>query len=574
MSEEQVVVFSDFGVVYRGPEAEALRDVAFALRRGEMVAVLGASNAGKSTLLKCVNRLVPELKQAEIRGDLHVLGRDARDLRVADLAGRVGFVFQDFEAQLFSTNVQEEMLFGLEQLGIPPAEMAERVRSALAAVGLAGFERRDPTTLSGGEKQRLAIGAVLALRPELWLLDEPSTDLDPTGREELFELLGRMRGKGPRDLFPETVPGTVSATLLVVEHDVEAVTGADRWLVLRKGEVALEGRPVDLLAEPDALAALGVRPPELARVCHALGLPPHELDVDAVAAELRGRGVGLQSRPLAASAPSREARTLLEVRGIRFRYEGQAVDALAGVDFVLREGEFVALLGANGSGKSTLARLMTGILRPGSGDVLWRDRRLDELTAAERAGAVGYVFQNPDDQIFAATVEEEIAFGPMQMGWSADELGARVRAVLVAVDLCGLERRDPFLLGKGERQRTAVASILALRPEVLILDEPTTGLDFPEQKALMDALARLNRSGQTIVMITHVPWVVAAYARRAMLLQSGEKLWDGPVRELFANEELCRRGGFLPPEVARLAARLGGTALTVEELLDDLRGRT
>jgi energy-coupling factor transport system ATP-binding protein len=550
---DEVLAFESFGVAYATPPAEALRDVDLRVARGEMVAVLGASGAGKSTLLKCANRIVPTLKQANVRGHLRVLGLNADELQVRDLADRVGFVFQDFEAQLFSTSVEEEVVFGLEQLGVEPSAMRARVDSALAAVDLTGFERRDPTTLSGGEKQRLAIAAVHALDPSLWLLDEPSTDLDPAGRRELFALMARLRRAG--------------ATLVVVEHDVETLTGADRWIVLEAGRVALEGTPAELLARAEALTALGVRPPDLAIVCQRLGLPVWPLDVDSVAERIRAAGVQVHAAPAAPAPAHAERAVVLEANRVRFRYEDQAREALRGVDLTVREGDFVALIGANGSGKSTLAKLMGGLLDGPSGTITWRGRPLAALDARSRAGAVGYVFQNPDDQIFAATVEEEIAFGPRQVGCSADETAARVREVVDAVGLAGLEQRDPFLLVKGERQKVAVASILALAPAVLILDEPTTGLDYRDQLALMEVLDRLHRGGQTVIIITHVPWVVGRFARRAVLLQDGEALYDGPVARLFADEALCRRADFVPPEISRLGIRMGVPALDVASFL-------
>jgi energy-coupling factor transport system ATP-binding protein len=547
----EALAFEALEVRFAEPAARALCGVSLQIARGEMVAVVGPSGAGKSTALKCANRIVPTLKPAEIRGTLRVLGRQADGLHVKDLADRVGFIFQDFEAQLFSTSVEEEVVFGLEQLGTDPGTMRRRIESALVAVGLDGFERRDPTTLSGGEKQRLAIAAVLALEPELWLLDEPSTDLDPAGRRELFALLARLRA--------------TRATLLVVEHDLEALMAADRWVVLDEGRVAMQGAPAEVLARPRELAALGVRPPDLAIVCERLELPPWPLDVDRVAERMHSRGLrAKRSGPASARA---EGPAVLEARGVRYRYEDQVRDALAGVDFTVSEGEMVALIGANGSGKSTLARLLGGILEGGEGRIEWRGRLLSALGAKTRAAAVGYVFQNPDDQIFAATVEEEIEFGPRQLGCSGAEIEARVRAAVDAVGLVGLEARDPFLLTKGERQKVAVASILALRPAVLILDEPTTGLDFRELTGLMNVLDRLHRAGQTVVIITHVPWVVGTYAERAVLLEQGRVLYDGPVASLFADEALCRNADFVPPEVARLANRLGTTAVDVTGFL-------
>lgn len=551
----EALAFEGFAVTYSAPRAEALRDVCLTIERGEMVAVLGATGAGKSTLLHCANRLIPTLKRADVTGSLRVLGRPGGGLHVRDLAEFVGFVFQDFESQLFSTSVEEEILFGLEQLGVDPRVMRGRLTAALTAAGLEGFERREPTTLSGGEKQRLAIAGVLALEPELWLLDEPSTDLDPAGRRELFALLGRLRRGGK--------------TLVVVEHDVDAVAGADRWIVLDEGRIAVEGRPVDLLARTAALAALGVRPPDAAVVCDRLGLPPWPLAVDRVAERVREHGIVVRPRGSGRAIPARGP-VILEARGIRFRYQDQTREALAGVDFTLREGEFVALIGANGSGKSTLARLVGGLLEGTSGSILWHGRPLAALGAAERAATVGYVFQDPDEQIFAATVEDEIAFGPRQIGCRAEEVRSRVASAVAAVGLEGLEGRDPFLLGKGERQKVAVASILALEPAALILDEPTTGLDFREQRGLMEVLRRLHRAGRTIVIITHVPWVVGSYAERGVLLQSGRVLYDGSVENLFVDEELCRRADFVPPEISRLGNRLGVVALDVDSFLGSL----
>jgi energy-coupling factor transport system ATP-binding protein len=548
---EEALAFEAVDVRFAEPAARALSGISLQVSRGEMVAVVGPSGAGKSTILKCANRIVPTLKPAEMRGTLRVLGREADGLHVRDLADRVGFIFQDFEAQLFSTSVEEEVVFGLEQLGADPRTMRRRIERALEAVGLGGFERRDPTTLSGGEKQRLAIAAVLALEPELWLLDEPSTDLDPAGRRELFALLARLRA--------------ARATFLVVEHDLEALMAADRWIVLGEGRVAAQGSPAEVLSRPRELVALGVRPPDLAVVCERLELPAWPLDVDRVAEHMHRRG--LRAKRSSAAPPRGEGPAVLEARGVRFRYEDQVRDALDGVDFAVREGEMVALIGSNGSGKSTLARILGGILEGGEGRIEWRGRPLSALGARARAAAVGYVFQNPDDQIFAATVEEEIAFGPRQIGCDSGETEARVRAVVDAVGLVGLEARDPFLLTKGERQKVAVASILALRPAVLILDEPTTGLDFRELTGLMNVLDRLHRAGQTVVIITHVPWVVGAYAERAVLLEQGRVLYDGSVRNLFADEALCRSADFVPPEAARLANRLGSAAVDVEGFL-------
>jgi energy-coupling factor transport system ATP-binding protein len=270
-------------------------------------------------------------------------------------------------------------------------------------------------------------------------------------------------------------------------------------------------------------------------------------------------------------APAAAAAPLVEVREVEHVYGGM-VRALDGVDLTIGPGEFVAIIGQNGSGKTTLAKHIVGLLQPRRGRVMLDGRERSMVAAAEAAAMVGYVFQNPDHQIFAGTVEDEVAFGPRNFGLPAAEVERRSARVLNAVGLEGLRAQDPFLLGRGERQRLAVASVLALEPRLLILDEPTTGLDYPQQRRMMDLIAELNRAGTAIVIITHTPWLVAEYARRAVLMRKGRKLFDGPVRELFAQEELLRSACFRVPEVTGLSRRFGMVALTAEELAAALRG--
>jgi energy-coupling factor transport system ATP-binding protein len=261
---------------------------------------------------------------------------------------------------------------------------------------------------------------------------------------------------------------------------------------------------------------------------------------------------------------------VIQVEGVGFQYDSGApalAPALAAVSLTICPGEFIAMIGQNGSGKTTLAKHLNGLLTPTTGRVLLLGRDLRELRITQVAAEVGYVFQNPDHQIFAATVHDEVAFGPRNFGLRSAEIDERVSDALQAVGLSGLEAEDPFLLSKGHRQRLAVASVLALHPRVLILDEPTTGLDYAEQRRMMDLLARLHDGGLTILMITHSPWVVAEYAQRGVLMGGGRLLFDGPLRTLFAEEALLERAHFRAPDATRLGRRLGFTPLSVEELL-------
>ena len=545
------------GCTYAGAETPALRDVDCVVPAGALAVVMGRSRAGKSTLARCLTRIVPCFVAGDVTGEITLLGESTGERRVGELAGTIGMVFQDFEAQLFSTDVTQEVVFGLEHTGVPPADMPGRVSGALAAVGLAGFAGRDPTTLSGGEKQRLAIAGLLALRPPIMVFDEPTTDLDPVGRADVLETLARLRAEG--------------VTLVVIEHDTAAAVDADALLMLSDGRVVAQGAPRALLADVATCTAAGVRPPDTARVFAALGLPDAPLDVTAAAERLRAHGVVPVPRDDPARAERAGGPPLVEVRDLHHRYP-DGHEALAGVNLALHAGEFVALIGRNGSGKTTLAKHLNGLLTPTAGHALVGGRSVRELSLAQLAQTVGYVFQDPDHQLFAATVVDEVAFGPRNLGLPAAEVSARVAEALAAVDLHERDV-DPFVLDKGARQRLAVAAVLALRPDVLVLDEPTTGLDFPEQQQIMELLRRLHGTGRTIVIITHTPWVIAEYAERVVLLADGRLRYDGPLRPFFADDALVAAAAFRPPDVTRLGRLLGCTPLSVEELVSWIPAR-
>ncbi|HVN88784.1 MAG TPA: energy-coupling factor transporter ATPase [Candidatus Binataceae bacterium] len=552
---DAVASLAQVSFAYRDTSVAALREIDLALTPGEMVGVMGASGAGKSTLVKCLNRLIPNFEDGDFRGIVRIAGRVIEDTPVCDLAPIVGMVFQDFEAQLFSTNAGLEVAFAMQQIGMPREEIVARIGPALEAVGLAGFEKRDPTSLSGGEKQRLAIAAVLALRPRVIIFDEPTTDLDPEGRAEVLALIHSLRGQG--------------LSLVVIEHEAEALRDCDRIILMRAGAIIAQGSPAEVLGQRDLLEECGVRPPDLDRGLAQLGMAKYAGTVDSAEELIRSsRKIERIVTPLASKADSADSSPLVEARQVTFAYQGPRV--LDGVDLAIRRGDFVAIVGQNGSGKTTLAKHLVGLLRPTSGSILLNGKDRLSMSPAETAAQVGYVFQNPDHQIFAATVEDEVAFGPRNFGLDAAEIEQRVSEVLHAVNLDGARGRDPFLLSKGERQRLAVASILALRPKLLILDEPTTGLDYREQRRLMGLIRELNESGFAIVIITHTPWLVAEYARRVVLMRKGRVLFDGGVRDFFERDELLHESAFRPPEITALSRRLGFVALNVDEFVGAL----
>ncbi len=538
---------------YLGSAAPALDDVCLSIASGELIVIMGATGAGKSTLAKCLNRTVPIFHPGTLSGEIHILGHDTVSHGVSDLAGTVGLVSQDFEAQLFATNVVQEIVFGMEQLGVDPRLMRDRVGEALATVGLAGFEDRDPSTLSGGEKQRLAIAATLALQPQILVFDEPTTDLDPAGKLEVFAVLAAMRARG--------------YTLILIEHESSAAEHADRLVVMEGGRVVAIDTPQQLLRQVSFLEGHGIRTPDLDRLAGALQHPQRFSNCDAAAKHLRARPRKFAVDAMPESRGTSEAATpLLRVDEVSYAYENHR-PALRKVSLEIRRGEFLALIGQNGSGKTTLAKHLNGLLQPSQGRVFLNGSDLRELPLSRVAADVGYVFQNPDHQIFAASLFEEVAFGPRNLGLSKTAIEQRVHEVLSVVGLADLAQEDPFLLGKGQRQRLAVASLLALRPTLLILDEPTTGLDYREQRRMMEMIARLHREGMTFVIITHSPWVVAEYAQRGVLMRGGEIVFDGPLRRLFEEEALLESTHFRVPDVTRIGRQLGLTPMSVTELV-------
>jgi energy-coupling factor transport system ATP-binding protein len=549
---------------YHGAGRPALRGVSFSQNAGEMIGVMGASGAGKSTLAKCLNRIIPEFEDGDFQGAIRIAGESLEVLRVCDVAPKVGMVFQDFESQLFSTNVAHEVAFAMEQTGMDRAEMDRRIIPALEAVGLRGFEHRDPMSLSGGEKQRLAIASVLALRPSVIVLDEPTTDLDPEGRAEVFELIKKLRAQG--------------LSLIVIEHESEELRAADRIVVLREGEIAADGPPAEVFARTELLRECGVRPPGLGHALELLGIDAQPESVEqAYDAIVRTYPsvAGPSYDSIARSPVTEQPKTagnavtgpaFIGIENLSFNYVG-GPRVLDSIDLKVEAGEFLAIVGQNGSGKTTLAKHIVGLLHPAAGRVTIDGKDRAQMRPAETAREAAYVFQNPDHQIFAATVEDEVAFGPRNFGLPDDEIRRRCDEALEAVGLQNERQSDPFLLSKGERQRLAVASVLVLRPRMLILDEPTTGLDHREQLRMMALVRDLNRAGIAIVIITHTPWLVAEYARRVVLMRKGAKIFDGGVREFFMQDELLHTSSFRAPEITELSRRFGALALTTDEFV-------
>ena len=554
------ISIEDLTFTYSQSERPALRNIQGEMKDGTIVAVMGHGGAGKSTFCCSLNSLVPRFFRGAYQGRVMVKGQEVARHKVSEMSRTVGLVLQDFEAQLFSTNVELEMAFGPENHCLPRSEIERRIQRYLTFVGLERLRQREPATLSGGQKQRLAIGSVLALEPKILVMDEPTTDLDPQGREEVLSIAGRIREEG--------------RMLLVVDHEPETAAWADQVWLMRDGQVAAQGSPTEILLDVPLLKSCGIKPLPLVELFQAMGWPGRPLTVEMAIDLIQKHNLAEHRKLRLTEVASDHTKgpPILKAEGLKYIYPTYQVEALRGVDLSVWEGEFIAILGQNGSGKTTLAKHFNGLLKPTSGRMSIQGKPTTEYTHRELARRVGYVFQNPDHQIFSKTVKEEVGFGLKMLGEDLKTIEKRVAEALAAVGLQGYEEKVPFTLTKGERQRVAVASVLAVQPQVIVLDEPTTGLDYGHQRNMMEMLKNLNRSGHTVIIITHSMWVAAEYTKRTIVLKDGCILSDGPTRLVFADESLLTRTSLRPSLLVQLSNRLGTQGLTIDQMVQELKG--
>ena len=552
-----ILELRNLSFTYRGTSDPALKQVTYTHNHGEFTVIMGATGAGKSTFCRCLNGLIPTFIKGDFQGHLKVTDLDPQEKhQVYELARRVGLVFQDFEAQLFSTNVELEAAFALENFAVPQEQMADRVQSALHQVGLTGFENRDPSTLSGGEKQRLAIASVLAGRPDVVVMDEPTTDLDPIGKRDIFALAKSLRNE---------IQG-----IILVEHETEHILNADRVLLMVNGAIINEGPPTTILSQPDYLEQHGVRPLQTTVLLQRLGLQTESLTISDAVSNIQAAGWRINEGACQSLDQTEVAtdkmNTVVRIQDLVHRYD-HAKAAVDGVSLEVYQGEFVAVVGQNGCGKTTMVKHLNGLHKPTHGTVEILGKNTTEWTLSELGKRVGFVFQNPDHQIFANTILEEVSFGPQNYGLSKEETEKKVLHALDIVGLAGQEDQDPFSLTKGERQQLALASVLATDPDILILDEPTTGLDYHGQTAILQLIRQLHEAGRTIIIITHSMWVVAEYASRCIMMSQGKVVKDSSVRTCFEDRDLLESLHLESPEAVRIGQAFGVTVRSIEELI-------
>lgn len=511
---ELPLVVRNLTFTYRNRPAPAIRDIEFDVRPGELLLVAGASGCGKTTLIRCLNGLVPRSYKGDLKGTIHVFGQDIRPLPLAKISQFVGTVLQDPERQILGAKVINEVAFGLENLGLPRAEIIERVDEALAYLKISHLRDRETFLLSGGEKQKVALAGVLAMRPRLILLDEPLASLDPASGLETLALARRLADEG--------------LAIVMVEHRVEDVLkiSPDRVMFMMEGAIRYLGEPAGLVNWVD------YREVKL----------PARLIIQKAASEPAAANGQPDPAPICPSAEPSEP--LARFENVVFGYE-TGTEVLHGITLDIRRGDVIAVLGPNGAGKTTFVKHALGLLKPKVGRVLVKGRDTREASVAEVAQILGYVFQSPSHMLFAPTVHEELAFGPKNLGHAQAEIEREVKEALHIVNLEDKEQEAPLSLSFGQQKRVSIAAILAMRSRILVMDEPTAGQDYKNYLSFMDAILRLPNF-EAILFITHDVDLAVIYANRVIIIADGRVVADGPPPEVLCDFDRLRQCRLVP----------------------------
>ena len=546
-------------LTYTYPSAtKALVDISLEVYPGEYLAIIGANGAGKTTLCMFLNGVIPNVIGGRVAGSVHVCGMDTFEHHVYDIAQSVGLVLQDPESQLFSADVRSEIAFAAENRGVPRKDIIDRMNEVLKIVRLEDLSKRLSDELSGGQKQRLAIASNLIVRPKILVADEPTSQLDPIGKREVFSTLSSLN----KDY---------GMTVVIASHDVDEIERyADRVIVLDQGRLVLEGPPGKVFREVDMLDRLFLHVPDLARLGQKLDIPgeqPLSLEVNEAAAQIKGwlgEGKGCSGKafeepqvtPPGTACDTDKSDLAVEVKNLSYTYPGTNTPAISNMSFCIPKGQFVGIIGQNGGGKTTIMKCLVGLLKPSQGEIYLGNQPILKQKVGDIATQIGLILQNPDTQLFCMSVEEEIRFGLENLKLEPEEIERRTEDALSITGLGEYRQLYPFKLSLGDRRKVAVASIVAMRPQVLIFDEPLTGQDYKGRFELVNLAAALHDAGHTVIMISHDMELVAKYTERTLVVGKGQLLLDAPTREVFDHLALLRETYIEPPEIILLAQAL------------------
>jgi energy-coupling factor transporter ATP-binding protein EcfA2 len=513
---ELPLIIENLTFQYQRRSEPALEQVSFSVHPGQVMLIAGSSGCGKTTLMRCINGLIPHTYQGAMSGDIRLFGRSVTGMGLADISQTVGTLLQDPERQILGSYVLNEVAFGLESLGIPREEITPRVEKALDRLGILHLRDRETFGTSGGEKQKIALAGVLAMEPRILLLDEPLASLDPASSREALQAFRQLADEG--------------IAVMIVEHRVEDVLSIhpDVFMYLDEGKMTYLGGTSGLMDVVDY---------------RRIKLPAR------VVLERARRDPAPVFVPAAKSGIQGEA--LVHFEGVHFRYHEDGPEVLKDLNFSVNAGDVIAILGHNGSGKTTMVKHALGLLKPTGGRVLLEGQETRKLTVAQAAHTVGYVFQSPSQMLFAPTVREELSFGPKNLEFSADMITKNVDWAVETVNLKSEMDMPPLALSFGQQKRISIAAILAMRSRILMMDEPTAGQDYWNYQAFMDAILQMP-GFDAVIFITHDVDLAVIYANRILLVYRGEIVADGKPQEVLKDEKLLRSCRILPTSLLQL----------------------
>ncbi len=566
------VELSNFNFYFPGMEKPFLKDINLSIEPGEFVAVVGSSSCGKSTLGLCLTGIYPHVLEGTTEGSISVSGLDVSEAEPSEITTKIGIVFQDPDSQFCNLFVEEEVAFGPENLLTPAEEVGERVDKYLKFVNLENFHERRTTEMSGGQKQRIAIASVLAMEPDILVLDQPSANVDPSGKEDIFDTLYKLNQE-------------TGKTLILIEHQIDKlIRYVDKLVIMDEGRILYQGCPREILEKhgKELEKEHGLWIPEVSRAGiflkeKGLAIEPFPITVQELAENIaQHKDIFDPKNKKAVAKKAASDENIISVKDVHFGYPAKA-NVLNGVNFNIKKGSIVSLMGENGSGKTTISKIIIGLLHATSGQIQIAGMDATKVSLNEICKKVGYVFQYPDHQFVCDTVYDEVAYGLKRFNHTEEEVKKIVHDTIVITELEGLEERHPFTLSMGEKRRLSIATMLVYNPEILILDEPSAGLDYKNCDHMMSVLKKLNDEGVTIIMISHTTYLVARYSEQVLVMDNGEIVFDGTPEDLFRNLESIRTRAIEKPELLQsiefAEAQVGhplATYLVADNLIEEV----
>jgi energy-coupling factor transport system ATP-binding protein len=560
-----VIEFEGFHFQYFSQAEPTLYDINLKIYEGEKVLIVGPSGSGKSTIGHCLNGLIPFSYKGEIKGSLKIDGKETREMNIFELSKKVGTVLQDADGQFIGLTVGEDIAFALENDCMPLAQMKETVQKVADVVDMGKLLKSSPFELSGGQKQRVSFAGVMVDDVDILLFDEPLANLDPATGKTAIDLIDRVHKESNK-------------TVVIIEHRLEDVLyrNVDRIIVVSEGKIVADMTPDELMAA-DILTKLGIREPLYVTAMKYAGIKVtpemkagriDTLDIDAIAPQLRSWS-NQQSVPKTES----DRPVILEAEHISFQYNKNR-KILQDVNFQIKEGEMVSIVGTNGAGKSTLAKVICGFVTEDEGRLLYYGEDLKGQTIKERSLKIGYVMQNPNQMICKPMIYDEVALGLRIRGLSEEEIEPKVEHALKICGLAPFKKWPISALSFGQKKRVTIASILAMDPQVLILDEPTAGQDYHHYTEIMEFLKSLNQQGVTILMITHDMHLMLEYTPHAIVISDGKKIGDASAVEILTDDKIAEKANLKITSLYELAIKAGieNPSNFVQSFIDYERG--